>query len=157
MISLAGEKAAETKTTLTQLSVKGGRGWGSRCGIILLLSWHSGSHLTPKKASLCLAACGCEGDQGEGDQGPRLWRRPRSRRSGQACPERLMAWRGSPSCMAPGAVGASLMSPSLRDVNHHPADDTGTPGRQNPQKTPSQFSWQALDKSSHPLKTSPGL
>lgn len=68
-----------------------------------------------------------------------------------------MAQSGSSSCTALGSVRDFLVSPSLHDAGRHPVQDTGTPGRQNPQKTPLWFSWQVPGKSSCPLKMLPGL
>lgn len=111
---------------------------------IILPSWHPGMHLTPKRPP-----CACQ---------PVAVKETENRSSGgQGCQEQLKAQRGSPYCMALEAVGTSLALPSLCAANCHPAQDTGTPGRQNPQKTPSQFSWQVLCESSCPLKTLLGL
>lgn len=143
-----GESSRNKNNTDPTFCQSGGRGWGSWCRIILLLSWCPGSHLTPKKLPCAWQPVAVKETE------------DRSRRSGQACWEQLVARRGSPFCTAPGAVGASLVSPSLHDANCHPAQDTRTPGRQkrqNPQKTPYRFSWQVLGKSSHSLKTLPGL
>lgn len=96
-----GESSRNKNNTDPTFCQSGGRGWGSWCRIILLLSWCPGSHLTPKKLPCAWQPVAVKETE------------DRSRRSGQACWEQLVARRGSPSCTAPGAVGASLVSPSL--------------------------------------------
>lgn len=97
MISLAREKAAETKTTLTQLSVKGGdRGEGAGVGSFFF-SPDTQDPISLQKKPPCAWQ-------------PWLWRRPRTR-AGEAVKP---AWNGSwPRGCHPPAWPQELWGPPL--------------------------------------------